>query len=103
MESNFQKLWDERKTQLVAEITTELFSKIKEAATTGELDNEKMLSRQEVCAKLNISLTTLWKYVKQGRITEVKIGERKVLSRESDLISLVASEKPLKYAHYGSV
>ena len=53
-------------------------------ATTGE----KLLTRKETALKLNVTLPTLTKYVKQGKIKSHRIG-RRVLFKESDIINSI--------------
>ncbi len=45
---------------------------------------EKNLTRSEVCSLLNISLVTLWKLTKQGKIKAITIG-RRVLYPENEI------------------
>lgn len=53
-------------------------------ATTGE----KLLTRKETAMKLSVTLPTLNKYVKQGKIKCHRIG-RRVLFKETDIINSI--------------
>ncbi|MBP5646475.1 MAG: helix-turn-helix domain-containing protein [Bacteroidaceae bacterium] len=50
--------------------------------------DEPMLTKDEVCAKLRVSVPTLWKWEKSGRLVPKRAG-RRVLYRESDIEAII--------------
>ena len=52
----------------------------------------KLLNSAEVCSYLEISNTTLWRYVKQNRIQPVRIGDRNLFTTEEVLRFLSGSK-----------
>ena len=54
-----------------------------------EKDSDVLMSRQETCEFLKISITTLWQWTKKGKIESYGIGNRVYYKKEDLLKSLV--------------
>ena len=50
---------------------------------------DRLLTPNQVCQQLAISRMTLWRYVQQGRIPEIRLGARSVRYRASDIETLI--------------
>ena len=67
------------------------FQNERDAAKQNSARNEKYLTRGEVCDRLEISLPTLHRWVKDGYLKPVEIGRAKRY-RESDINKLLLKE-----------
>ncbi|MCH4147098.1 MAG: helix-turn-helix domain-containing protein [Prevotella sp.] len=67
------------------------------AANAPQVVDENRYTRKQVCDRWNITLPTLSSYVKDGKITPIKIG-RRVLFAESE-IQRAESDGVGKYKH----
>lgn len=84
----------------------ELISMIREAFSTElseilakqekESDYDQLLSRKEVAELLKVSLVTVSKYQKQGRLTFYRIGSR-VYFKKGDIMEAI--EAHMKHKH----
>lgn len=54
----------------------------------AEKEEEKFLSAKEAALKMGVSLSTLWRWDKEGYLKKIKIGD-KIRYRESDVINLM--------------
>lgn len=54
--------------------------------------DEKMFTREEVCAKFDVSETTLWRWSKDGIINRKKIGNR-IYYSETEIKRLCSTKK----------
>jgi excisionase family DNA binding protein len=61
-----------------------------------ESDYDQLLSRKEVAEMLKVSLVTVRKYQKQGRLTFYRIG-RNVYFKKGDIMEAI--EAHMKYKH----
>ncbi|MCY0860054.1 MAG: helix-turn-helix domain-containing protein, partial [Sulfolobaceae archaeon] len=62
-----------------------------------------MLRPKEVCERLGISYTTLWTYVKQGKIKPVVLESGKWRFREEDVERLMGITRKKKVVLYARV
>ncbi|MEO5358190.1 MAG: helix-turn-helix domain-containing protein [Nitrospirae bacterium YQR-1] len=54
---------------------------------------EKLIPLSEVRKNLNISRSTLWKWIKEGRLMSVTLSERKVYIEETELNRFIRDSK----------
>lgn len=77
--------------QLVERITDAVKGLIGE--TTTPKDEDRLLSREEVCDLLQINKATLWKYTKAGKLKSYGIGRRVYYKKVEVLNSLTPLKK----------
>lgn len=78
LKSAIRELWNDHKAETRREI---------------EADKEHpTMTRHQAARALNINLTTLWRWAKDGYLTPVKIGS-KVLYRASDIEAMLERRK----------
>lgn len=65
---------------------------INEATTPISKESPTILTRGQVCDMLSISLATLWKYTKDGKLQSYGIGRRVFYKRKEVIEALI----PLK-------
>ena len=52
------------------------------------MENEPLITRDEVCELLKISRVSIWRYTKEGKIPHYKIGRRLLFKRSEVLKSM---------------
>jgi excisionase family DNA binding protein len=73
--------------QIIKEVIQEELLEVRKQLE--ENDSEVLLTRQETCEFLKISITTLWQWTKKGKIESYGIGNRVYYKKEDLLKSLV--------------
>lgn len=73
--------------QIIKEVIQEELLEVRKQLE--EKDSEVLLTRQETCEFLKISITTLWQWSKKGKIESYGIGNRIYYKKEDLLKSLV--------------
>ena len=73
--------------QIIKEVIQEELLEVRKQLK--EKDSEVLLTRQETCEFLKISITTLWQWSKKGKIESYGIGNRIYYKKEDLLKSLV--------------
>ena len=91
--SNFIMLQKEDLREVVAALVEELVGNSRMENNNSDIES-KYLTRDEVCACLHITYTTLWRRENAGHIKARKVGHRN-LYLKSDVEKLVA-EKEVK-------
>ena len=81
MKGNFIMLQKEDLKEVIAEVLETMVGKnlLKEPVSTASTE---YLTRDELCAHLHITYTTLWRMEKRGEIHVHKIGRRNLYSKE---------------------
>lgn len=69
--------------ELIRKVVGEQLEEFRKNTTTG--NPHELLTREEACQLLKISLTTLWSWTKKGKIIAHGIGNR-VLYKKSELM-----------------
>ncbi len=89
MTGNFVMLQMDDLRQVVTEIVEDVCAK-RGLNEKPSLKEDEWLTREEVCDKLHITYTTLWRKEKEGVITKHKMGRRNLYSKK-DVDALFAS------------
>lgn len=76
--------------QVVAEMVEELVDKKSQTNLTAE-ESDEYYTRDQVCERLHITYTTLWRMQKEGTIIVHKLGGRNLYSKK-EIISLLKSK-----------
>jgi len=76
--------------QVVAEMVEELVGKKSQTDLTTE-ESDEYFTRDQVCERLHITYTTLWRMQKEGTIIVHKLGGRNLYSKK-EITSLVKSK-----------
>lgn len=89
MQGNFVMLQVDDLRQVVTEIVEEVCEKrgLNERASDDETE---WLTREEVCDRLHITYTTLWRKEKEGVIKKHKMGRRNLYSKK-DVDTMLAA------------
>ncbi|TAL70492.1 MAG: helix-turn-helix domain-containing protein [Bacteroidetes bacterium] len=64
-----------------------------------EQSQKIFLTRKQLCEKLNISLPTLWKHMKQGILPYVRIGRKIIFDEEIVFKTLEENQKKLNFSN----
>lgn len=76
--------------QVVSELVEELVGKKAQSGLTQE-ESDEYYTRDQVCERLHITYTTLWRMQKEGTIVVHKLGGRNLYSKK-EITSLVKSK-----------
>lgn len=76
--------------QVVSELVEELIGKKSQTELTPE-ESDEYYTRDQVCERLHITYTTLWRMQKEGTIIVHKLGGRNLYSKR-EITSLVKSK-----------
>lgn len=76
--------------QVVAEMVEELVDKKSQTNLTAE-ESDEYYTRDQVCERLHITYTTLWRMQKEGTIIVHKLGRRNLYSKK-EITSLLKSK-----------
>ncbi len=76
--------------QVVAEMVEELVDKKSQTNLTAE-ESDEYYTRDQVCERLHITYTTLWRMQKEGTIIVHKLGGRNLYSKK-EITSLLKSK-----------
>ena len=90
MQGNFMMLQKDDLKQVVSELVEELVGKKSQADLTQE-ESDEYFTRDQVCERLHITYTTLWRMQKEGTIVVHKLGGRNLYSKK-EITSLVKSK-----------
>lgn len=90
MQGNFIMLQRDDLKQVVAEMVEELVGKKPQTDLTQEKSDE-YYTRDQVCERLHITYTTLWRMQKEGIIIVHKLGGRNLYSKK-EISSLLKSK-----------
>lgn len=90
MQGNFIMLQRDDLKQVVAEMVEELVGKKPQIDLTQEESGE-YYTRDQVCERLHITYTTLWRMQKEGIIIVHKLGGRNLYSKK-EISSLLKSK-----------
>lgn len=90
MQGNFIMLQKDDLKQVVAEMVEELVDKKSQTNLTAE-ESDEYYTRDQVCERLHITYTTLWRMQKEGTIIVHKLGGRNLYSKK-EIISLLKSK-----------
>ena len=90
MQGNFIMLQRDDLKQVVAEMVEELVGKKPQIDLTQE-EGDEYYTRDQVCERLHITYTTLWRMQKVGTIIVHKLGGRNLYSKK-ETTSLVTSK-----------
>ena len=82
---------DDALRALVVESVEEYFVKRGWLQEKPSSDEEEWITRDEVCDKLHITYTTLWRKEKEGIIKKRKIGRRNLYSKE-EIMALIETK-----------
>lgn len=93
MQGNFLMLQKDDLKQVVAELVEELIGKMPQSDLSPE-ENDEYYTRDQVCEKLHITYTTLWRMQKEGTVLVHKLGGRNLYSKK-EITSLVKSTAAL--------
>ncbi|WP_349967858.1 helix-turn-helix transcriptional regulator [Phocaeicola massiliensis] len=93
MQGNFLMLQKDDLKQVVAELVEELIGKMPQSDLSPE-ENDEYYTRDQVCEKLHITYTTLWRMQKEGTVLVHKLGGRNLYSK-NEITSLVKSTAAL--------
>lgn len=91
MKGNFVMLQMDDLREVVAEIVENVCSKLR-LADKPSADEGEWLTRDELCTRLHITPTTLWRLEKAGSISKRKLGRRN-LYLKSEVDALVNMDK----------
>ena len=81
MKGNFIMLQKDDLKETIAEVLETMVGKNLLAEQKSK-DDAEYLTRDELCARLHITYTTLWRMEKRGEIHVHKIGRRNLYSKE---------------------
>ena len=81
MQGNFIMLQKDDLKEAIAEVLETMVGK-NLLAEQKPKDDPEYLTRDELCARLHITYTTLWRMEKRGEIHVHKIGRRNLYSKE---------------------
>ncbi|ERT59405.1 MAG: helix-turn-helix domain-containing protein [Hoylesella buccalis] len=81
MKGNFIMLQKDDLKEAIAEVLETMVGKNLLAEQKSK-DDAEYLTRDELCARLHITYTTLWRMEKRGEIHVHKIGRRNLYSKE---------------------
>lgn len=90
MQGNFIMLQKDDLKQVVAEMVEELVGKKSQTDLPVE-ESDEYFTRDQVCERLHITYTTLWRMQKEGTIIVHKLGGRNFYSKK-EITSLVKSK-----------
>ncbi|HCR02598.1 helix-turn-helix transcriptional regulator [Bacteroides uniformis] len=90
MQGNFIMLQKDDLKQVVSELVEELVGKKSQPDLTSE-ESDEYYTRDQVCERLHITYTTLWRMQKEGTIIVHKLGGRNLYSKR-EITSLVRSK-----------
>ncbi len=90
MQGNFIMLQKDDLKQVVAEMVEELVDKKSQTNLTAE-ESDEYYTRDQVCERLHITYTTLWRMQKEGTIIVHKLGRRNLYSKK-EITSLLKSK-----------
>ena len=90
MQGNFIMLQKDDLKQVVAEMVEELGGKKSQTDLSVE-ESDEYFTRDQVCERLHITYTTLWRMQKEGTIIVHKLGGRNLYSKK-EITSLVKSK-----------
>lgn len=90
MQGNFIMLQKDDLKQVVAEMVEELVDKKSQTNLTVE-ESDEYYTRDQVCERLHITYTTLWRMQKEGTIIVHKLGGRNLYSKK-EITSLLKSK-----------
>lgn len=90
MQGNFIMLQKDDLKQVVSEFLEELVGKKAQSGLTQE-ESDEYYTRDQVCERLHITYTTLWRMQKDGTIVVHKLGGRNLYSKK-EITSLVKSK-----------
>lgn len=90
MQGNFIMLQKDDLKQVVAEMVEELVDKKSQTNLTAE-ESDEYYTRDQVCGRLHITYTTLWRMQKEGTIIVHKLGGRNLYSKK-EITSLLKSK-----------
>lgn len=90
MQGNFIMLQKDDLKQVVAEMEEELVDKKSQTNLTAE-ESDEYYTRDQVCERLHITYTTLWRMQKEGTIIVHKLGGRNLYSKK-EITSLLKSK-----------
>ena len=90
MQGNFIMLQKDDLKQVVSELVEELVGKKSQAELTQE-ESDEYFTLDQVCERLHITYTTLWRMQKEGTIVVHKLGGRNLYSK-NEITSLVKSK-----------
>ena len=90
MQGNFIMLQKDDQKQVVAEMVEELVGKKSQTDLSVE-ESDEYFTRDQVCERLHITYTTLWRMQKEGTIIVHKLGGRNLYSKK-EITSLVKSK-----------
>lgn len=93
MATNVIMLQKDDLKEVVAEILESLIVKDMLAKPSAQVDAE-YYTRDEVCARLHITFTTLWRMEKRGEIRARKVGRRSLYAKR-DVDSLITNGQPV--------
>lgn len=92
MQGNFIMLQKEDLKEAIAEVLETMMGKnlLKEPTRTASTE---YYTRDELCARLHITYTTLWRMEKRGDIQTYKIGRRNLYSKQ-EVDALISNGLP---------
>lgn len=90
MTGNFIMLQKDELKEVVSEIVKSMVGEVLPQKKTVEQD--EYLTRDEACARLHVTYTTLWRMTNKGVLHAHKLG-RRVLYSKSEVDALIASGK----------
>ena len=90
MQGIFIMLQKDDLKQVVSELVEELIGKKFQTDLTPE-ESDEYYTRDQVCERLHITYTTLWRMQKEGTIIVHKLGGRNLYSKK-EITSLVKSK-----------
>jgi len=77
-----KRAYKARKKAIKVEASNKETQEIKNKPIT-EIQAKDFLSIQDVCQLFNVSRTTVWRMMKDGKVQSAKIGKRKFITRDS--------------------
>lgn len=86
MQGNFIMLQRDDLKQVVAEMVEELVGKKPQTDLTQE-ESDEYFTRDQVCERLHITYTTLWRMQKGGNYYRSQIGRTQSLLKEGNLLT----------------
>jgi len=92
MQGNFIMLQKEDLKEVIAEVLETMVGK-NLLADQKSKDDAEYLTRDELCARLHITYTTLWRMEKRGDIHVHKIGRRNLYSKQ-EVDALISNGLP---------
>lgn len=90
MQGNFIMLQKDDLKQVVAEMVEKLVDKKSQTNLTAE-ESDEYYTRDQVCERLHITYTTLWRMQKEGTIIVHKLGGRNLYSKK-EITSLLKAK-----------